>query len=47
MSEKTTLEVNARTSGNDAIAAREAQEDARIKTEQRHTGGALKVVSLY
>jgi hypothetical protein len=47
MSEKTTLELNARTSDNDAIAAREAQEDARIKAEQRRTGGALEVVSLH
>jgi hypothetical protein len=46
MSEKANLEANARTSDNDAIAAQEAQEDARIKTEQRRTGGALEVVLL-
>jgi hypothetical protein len=46
MSEKANFKANARASDNDAIAAREAQEDARIKTEQRRTGGALEVVPL-
>jgi hypothetical protein len=42
MSEKT-FEPLAHISAIDAIAAREAAEDERIKTEQQRAGGALEV----
>jgi choline transport protein len=44
MSEKANGKVTAQTSDGDAIAAREAREDERMKTEQQRTGGALEVI---
>jgi hypothetical protein len=44
MSEKANGKVTAQTSDGDAIAAREAREDERTKTEQQRAGGALEVI---